>query len=90
MKAQPIKAQQILKTLVSSTTSATFQNKKLKRSATYAIADIAEVVLCASNCALPTSVIVKQRLLYLWNKHNLTLEKDFPLLWRLPNFVNIF
>ena len=32
-----------------------FQNKKLKRNATYAIAEIAEVALCASNCALPTS-----------------------------------
>ena len=30
-----------------------FQNKKLKRNATYAIA---EVALCASNCALSTSV----------------------------------
>ena len=29
-----------------------FQNKKLKRNATYAIA---EVALCDSNCALPTS-----------------------------------
>ena len=32
------------------------QNKKLKRNATYAIAEVAEVALCASNCALPTSV----------------------------------
>ena len=32
-----------------------FQNKKLKRNATYAIAEVAEVALCASNCALPTS-----------------------------------
>ena len=31
-----------------------FQNKKLKRNATYAIAEVAEVALCASNCALPT------------------------------------
>ena len=31
------------------------QNKKLKRNATYAIAEVAEVALCASNCALPTS-----------------------------------
>ena len=34
-----------------------FQNKKLKRNATYAIAEVAEVALCASNCALPTSAI---------------------------------
>ena len=33
-----------------------FQNKKLKRNATSAIAEVAEVALCASNCALPTSV----------------------------------
>ena len=32
-----------------------FQNKKLKRNATYAIAEVAEVALCASDCALPTS-----------------------------------
>ena len=32
-----------------------FQNKKLKRNATSAIAEVAEVALCASNCALPTS-----------------------------------
>ena len=32
-----------------------FQNKKLKRNATYAIAEVAEVALCASNCALPNS-----------------------------------
>ena len=31
------------------------QNKKLKRNATYTIAEVAEVALCASNCALPTS-----------------------------------
>ena len=31
------------------------QNEKLKRNATYAIAEVAEVALCASNCALPTS-----------------------------------
>ena len=32
-----------------------FQKKKLKRHATSAIAEVAEVALCASNCALPTS-----------------------------------
>ena len=32
-----------------------FQNEKLKRIATSAIAEVAEVALCASNCALPTS-----------------------------------
>ena len=38
-----------------------FQNKKLKRNATYAIAEVAEVALCASNCALPTSVICHKK-----------------------------
>ena len=33
-----------------------FQNTKLKRNATLAIAEVADVALCASNCALPTSV----------------------------------
>ena len=32
-----------------------FQNKELKHNATYAIAEVAEVALCASNRALPTS-----------------------------------
>ena len=32
-----------------------FQKKKLKRNATYAIAEVAEIALCASSCALPTS-----------------------------------
>ena len=50
-----LKAQQILKALFRNTTSAMIQNKKLKRNATYAIAEVAEVALCASNCALPTS-----------------------------------
>ena len=50
-----MKAQQILKALFRNATSAMFQNKKLKRNATYAIAEVAEVALCASNCALPTS-----------------------------------
>ena len=31
-----------------------FKNQKLKRKATSAIAEVAEVALCASNCALPT------------------------------------
>ena len=34
-----------------------FQNKKLKRNTTSATAEVAEVALCASNCALPTSDI---------------------------------
>ena len=46
-----IKAQQILKTVVRNATSAMFQNKKLKRNATSAIAEVAEVALRASNCA---------------------------------------
>ena len=32
-----------------------FQNKKLKCNATCAIAEVAEVALCDSNCAFPTS-----------------------------------
>ena len=36
-----------------------FQNNKLKRNATYAIAEVAEVALCASNCGLPTSDFLK-------------------------------
>ena len=36
------------------------QNKKLKRNATYALAEVAEVMLCASNCALPTSDISRR------------------------------
>ena len=47
-----LKAQQILKALFRNATSAWFQNKKLKHNTTYAIA---EVALCDSNCALPTS-----------------------------------
>ena len=54
-KRSAIKAQQILKALFRNATSAMFQNKKLKRNATSAIAQVAEVALCASNCALPTS-----------------------------------
>ena len=50
-----IKAQQILKALFLNATFAIFQTKKLKRNATYAIAEVAKVALCASNCALPTS-----------------------------------
>ena len=45
-----------LNALFRNATSAMFQTKKLKRNATYAIAEVAEVALCASNCALPTSV----------------------------------
>ena len=45
-KRNAIKAQQILKALF--------------RNATYAIAEVAEVALCASNCALPTSENVQQ------------------------------
>ena len=48
-----IKMQQILKTLVRYATSALFKNKKLKRNAISAIAEVVEVALCASNCALP-------------------------------------
>ena len=51
-----MKAQQILKALFRNATSTMFQNKNLKRNATNAIAEVAEVTLCASNCALPTSV----------------------------------
>ena len=44
-----------LKTSVRNATSPMLQNKKLKRKATSAIAKVAEVALCASICALPTS-----------------------------------
>ena len=57
-KSSAIKAQQILKTLVRNATSVMFKNKKLKRNATSAIAEVAEVALYASNCAVPTSVRV--------------------------------
>ena len=50
-KRSATKTQQILKTLVRNATSAMFKNKKLNRNATSAIA---EVALCASNCALTT------------------------------------
>ena len=50
-----IKAQQNLKTLARNVTSAMFQNKKLKRNTTSAIAKVAKVALCAYDCALPTS-----------------------------------
>ena len=40
-----LKAQQILKTLVHNATSAMFQNKKLKRNTTFAIAEVAEVAI---------------------------------------------
>ena len=53
-KLSAIKAQQILKTLVRHATSTMFQNKKLKLNATFAIAEVAEVALWTSNCALPT------------------------------------
>ena len=54
-KCSAIKVQQILKTLVRNATSAMFQNKKLKRNTTSAIAEVAEVALCSFNCALATS-----------------------------------
>ena len=57
-KRNALKAQQILKALFRKATSAMFQNKKLKRNATYAIVEVAEVALCASNCALPTSGVM--------------------------------
>ena len=41
-----------------------FQNKKLKRNATYTIAEVAEVALCASNCALPTSDIIHIHIMF--------------------------
>ena len=50
-----IKAQKLLKTLVLNATSAMLHNKKLKRNATSAIAEVPKLALCASNCALPTS-----------------------------------
>ena len=56
-KCSAIKAQQFLKTFVRNATFAIFENKKSKRNATSAIVDVAEVALCASNCALPTSAL---------------------------------
>ena len=50
LKAQRIKAQQNLKTLVRNATSAMFQNKKVKREATFAIAEVAEVALLIALC----------------------------------------
>ena len=49
-KRSAIKAQQILKSLVRNPTSAMFQNKKLKRNATFAIAEVAEVALLIVLC----------------------------------------
>ena len=46
LKPCAIKPQQILKTLLRNATSAKFQNKKLKRNATSAIAEFVEVALC--------------------------------------------
>ena len=60
-----MKAQQILKALFRNATSAMFQNKKLKRKATSAIAEVAEVALCSSNCALPTSEQRSDKISYL-------------------------
>ena len=48
------KAQQVSKTLVRNATSAMFQNTKKRN----AIAEIAEIALCTSNCALPTSGVL--------------------------------
>ena len=47
-KCSAIKAQQILKTLVRNATPAMFKNKKLKRNAASAIAEVTEVALCPS------------------------------------------
>ena len=55
LKRSAIKAHQILKTLVRNATFVMFENKKLKHNATSAIAEVAEVALCAFNCALPNS-----------------------------------
>ena len=59
-----MKARQILKVLFRNATSAMFQNKKLKRNAISAIAEVAEVALCASNCALPTSATLQHLCIY--------------------------
>ena len=50
LKCSAIKAQQILKTLVRNATSAMFQSRKLKRNATFAIAEVAEVALLIALC----------------------------------------
>ena len=71
-KKKKLKAQKILKALVRNATSAMFQNKKLKCNATSAIAEVVEVALCASNCALPTSAIMTSVLLqnFAWLSKN--------------------
>ena len=60
----------VLKALFRNETSAMFQNKKLKRNA---IAEVAEVALCAFNCALPTSA---NNLLYCIIQH-VNLERNW-------------
>ena len=49
-------AQQILKTFVRNATSAMFQNKTLKRNATFGLAEVAEVVLLVALCPPPTQI----------------------------------
>ena len=53
-KRSALKAQQISQIFVRNATFAMFLIIKLERNATSAIEGVAEVVLCASNCALPT------------------------------------
>ena len=57
-KRSTIKAQQIIKILVHNTTSAMFQNKKLKLDATSEITEVVKLAPCASNCTFSTSGIV--------------------------------
>ena len=47
-----------------------FQNKKLKRNATSAIAEVTKVTLCAFNCALPTSGHQQANLFLLFGQLN--------------------
>ena len=47
-----------------------FQNKKLKRNATSAIAEVGEIALCASNCALPTSAPVEYAAISMFMKND--------------------
>ena len=72
MSESTTKAQQVLKTLGRNSTSAKFQNKKLKRNATSTFADVA---LCASNCAVST--YVKQQCVHAACRYNIVCRCKF-------------
>ena len=64
-----------------------FQNKKLKRNATYAIAEVAEVALCASNCALPTSDCTLHKRMFMHARHSVNGTTFAVLVKPGPVFV---